>query len=214
MGGSAPYPGGVEDVELFAAWRAGDSDAGNALVERHFVGVFRFFSSKVPDAAEELTQKTFLACVESRDRLVPGSAFRAYLFGVARNQLMRHFERRGRSVQAEAMSRLSVADLAPSPSMAVAHGQRRAIVLDALRRLPVDHQIVIELVYWEQMPLRDVAGAIGVAAGTIKSRLHRARERLADEIAASLERGVSFDLEEVTRGLGLELAQAPGKPPP
>lgn len=166
------------DRELFAAWQDGDKRRGSELVERHFASVFRFFRSKVGEDAEELTQKTFLGCVESRDRYDESRSFRAYLFGIARKQLLRHFEGRGRGFPADALSRMSIADLAPSPSRLAASRQEAQRLLDAMQHIPVDAQVALELVYWEGMPLADVAAALGVATGTIKSRLHRARAQL------------------------------------
>jgi RNA polymerase sigma-70 factor (ECF subfamily) len=178
FGGYAAIVAGT-DLELLRAWREGAAIAGNELVERYFSSVFRFFRGKVPLHADELTQQTFLACVEAKERFRDGSSFRAYLFGIARNKLIQHFERRGRSVHASALSRVSIADLSPSPSRLLAQDEERTRILAALQELPVDHQIVIELVYWEHMPLREVADVLEVAQGTVKSRLARARASLA-----------------------------------
>ena len=49
------------DFELLEAWREGDQRAGKELFARHFDSIYRFFRSKVDDAAEDLTQQTFLA---------------------------------------------------------------------------------------------------------------------------------------------------------
>ena len=174
------------DLELLVAWRDGSSAAGDELVGRYFASVFRFFRRKVPMAADELTQQTFLACVEAKERFKEGNSFRSYLFGISRRKLVHHFERRGKSVKADAFSRLSIADLAPSPSRVAAQDEERARVLAALHNLPVDHQIAIELVYWEGMRLREVADVLDVPPGTIKSRLSRARASLAEVLGPQL----------------------------
>jgi RNA polymerase sigma-70 factor (ECF subfamily) len=192
------------DLDLWRAWREGAAVAGNELVERYFTSVFRFFRGKVPLHADELTQQTFLSCVEAKERIRDGYSFRAYLFGIARNKLLHHFERRGRSVRAGAFSRVSIADLSPSPSRVVAASEERARILEALQELPVDQQIVIELAYWERMPLREVAHVLDVAEGTVKSRLSRARTSLARVLAPSLAAD-AFDVGARTRQLAEDL---------
>jgi RNA polymerase sigma-70 factor (ECF subfamily) len=190
----------ASDVELLHAWRDGSAEAGDELVGRYFTGVFRFFRGKLPLHADELTQETFLACVEAKERFKDGYSFRSYLFGIGRNKLLQHFENRGRSVKAAAFSRLSIADLAPSPSRVAGQDEERARILAALQDLPVDHQIAIELVYWEGMRVREVAEVLGVPSGTVKSRLVRARASLAKVLAPQLAPD-EFDVAGGTRAL-------------
>ena len=83
------------DVELLQAWRAGDAAAGELLVGRYFLSVHRFFSAHVQGDVDDLTQRTFEACIQARDRMRDDAAFRGYLFGIARNQLARVFEAAG-----------------------------------------------------------------------------------------------------------------------
>ena len=104
------------DFELLDAWRAGDRDAGNELFLRHFESVCRFFRNKVRDGVEDLIQRTFLACVESRERFRKEATFRTYLFTVARNELFAHFRRGRKSPEPIDAMILSVNDLGPSPS--------------------------------------------------------------------------------------------------
>ncbi|MEM6997249.1 MAG: sigma factor, partial [Myxococcota bacterium] len=73
-----------DDLQLWRGWRDGDAASGNELVQRHFTSIFRFFRGKVPAHADELTQQTFLACIEAKDRFRDGNSFRSYLFGIAR----------------------------------------------------------------------------------------------------------------------------------
>lgn len=171
------------DFELVQAWQAGDGEAGDALVRRHFWGVFRFFRNKVDDAAEELAQRTFLACVEARDRVRAELSFRAYLFGIARNQLMLYLRRHHRAVHLFEPSEASVADVRGSRAdlRLVQHQQQRALLL-ALRQIPVDFQITVELHYWEELSVAEIAAVLDVPPGTVKSRLARARDKLREQL--------------------------------
>ncbi|MCA9650821.1 MAG: sigma-70 family RNA polymerase sigma factor [Myxococcales bacterium] len=173
----------VDDHELVRAWQAGDQQAGDALVRRHFWGVYRFFRNKVDDAAEDLTQRVFLACVEARERVRPELSLRAYLFGIARNQLMLYLRQHHRATRMFEPSETSVADLRGdrADDAMLEHQQQRAL-LAALRRIPVDFQIAVELFYWEELPVAEVAAVLEVAPGTIKSRLARARDKLREQL--------------------------------
>ena len=179
------------DYQLLRAWRAEDAAAGNALVRRHFASVYTFLRSKAPDHTDELVQRTFLACVEAVDRIDEHRSFRAYLFGIARRQLIYHFRRTRRESDRFDPMTESVGDADGSPSRAAAARQEQRLVLEALVRLPLDLQITLELHYWEGMTVTEIADVLEVPAGTVKSRLHRARELLRDGLAAQ---GASEDL--------------------
>ncbi len=172
---------GESDLELLERWRGGDTRAGNALFERHFESIYRFFLHKVADDATDLVQRTFLACTEARDRFRGASSFRTYLFAIARNELLVFFRKRRQDTDAGASS---VADLAPSPSTALVRRLEHRLLLEALRTIPLDLQIALELHYWEEMSATEIAEVLEVPVGTAKSRLRRAREALAEKITA------------------------------
>ncbi len=194
-----------DDLTLFRAWRTGDREAGNELGRRYFRGVYRFFRAKVPEAAEDLTQRAFLGCVEGREQIRQAS-FRAYLFGVARKQLLRYFEGRVERFEAGAASQRSIVDLQGSPSQVVAAREQHALLLEALQRIPVDFQIAVELFYWEGLSLAEIADALDVKVGTVKSRLSRAKGMLRVELAALGARD-DLDLEHESRLLKDSLTQ-------
>lgn len=172
------------DEALVEAWRSGDREAAGALMSRHFASVYRFFASKVAESAvEDLTQRVFLGCLEAKQRFRPerGPSFRAYLLGIARKQLLQYFDECTRDGR-----RFELANTPPeslrSPSRAVADGEGQKLLLQGLKRLPMDFQITIELFFWEELPIADIAKVLDVAPGTVKSRLHRAKRLLEEEI--------------------------------
>lgn len=165
-----------DDWELLAAWRAGDAEAGNDLVALHFQSVSRFFRGKLGDDVEDIIQQTFLACVEGRDRI--GTSFRSYLFGIATRRLFSHLRSKYRKGTEIDFSVRSLADLGTTPSEAVARNQRAQLLQAALRQLPLDAQLILELTYWEGLSGAEVAQALDIEAGTVRSRLSRARARL------------------------------------
>ncbi len=191
------------DVELLEAWRLGDRDAADALLERHFAPLCRFFRNKVDSGVDDLIQRTLLACVERRDRFPQGWCFRTFLFVVARDQLYMHYRalRRGLDV-----TQVSVADLSPSPSTIAARRQEHALVLQVLRELPLETQLLLELRFWEDMSGPELARVLDVPEGTIRSRLRLARQRLLRDLAAAaqaadLEISTEDDFEAWARGV-------------
>lgn len=176
------------DFDLLEAWRSGDKNAGNLLFDRYFESVHRFFRNKVTDGAEDLVQQTFLALVRSRDRFRGDSSFRTYLFAAARSKLYSYLDRRRREGERIDYGVTSCQDLGVSPSRIIAEGEEQRLLLHALRLLPVDLQIALELFYFEQMRGPDLARALGVPEGTVRSRIRRGRDLLRErleEIAGS-----------------------------
>ena len=170
------------DADLLEAWGAGDSHAGGRLFNRYFVAISRFFVNKVSDDPDDLVQETFMACLRGRERVRDKSSFRAYLFGVASNVLRMHFRKQRRHPDPEDLEELSAHDLAPGPStMAHAH-EEELLLLEALRRIPLRHQIVMELHYWEDMTTEEIGAVVDSPTGTVRSHLRRGRQLLEQEL--------------------------------
>jgi RNA polymerase sigma-70 factor (ECF subfamily) len=174
---------GRSDAELLDAWRAGDRDAGGELFERHFEALYRFFCNKVDDGVDDLIQQTLLACVQAKEGFRGASSFRTWLFTIARHELYEHW--RGRAKRAaEDIGEISVIDLGTSPSGLLARRREHQVLLAALRSIPLDLQVALELFYWEQLDGPELARALEIPEGTARSRLRRAREALTERIAA------------------------------
>lgn len=171
------------DDELFRAWQAGDRRAGEALFERHYDALDRFFLNKVGDRAGDLVQRTFVACIEAASRFRGDASFRTFMFAIARNQLLKHLRDHGRERERLDPAVTSICDLDPSPSVVAARREQERLLLAALRRLPIDEQIALELHYWEQLSATEIAAVLEIPVGTAKSRLRRARDRLEAALA-------------------------------
>ena len=170
------------DLELLCAWKDGDRDAGEALFERHFDAVFRFVSSKVSDNAEDFVQQAFLGCVEGRHRLRDGATFRTYLFTSARNIVYDHW--RGKTKKQLAFHETSMEALLPSPSSALAQREEERLLVRALRRIPLELQMALELYYVEGFKSREVAEILELPHGTLRTRLRRGLALVRDNVEA------------------------------
>ena len=180
-------PPAKSDLALLDAWRDGDQRAGNDLFNRHFDSICRFFANKAPNEVDDLIQRTFLACVESRDRYRGEASFRGYLFGVARNVLRRYYrDKRYHDARFDPLV-VSVHDLGPGPSLLIADKREQEILLAALRRLPMDHQITLELYYWENMSGSELAQVLDIPEGTVRGRIRRAKQLLEAALAEIAE---------------------------
>lgn len=199
-----------QDGDLLARWREGDKAAGNQLFKRHFESIRRFFRSKTTlREAEDLIQRTFLACVESASGYRGDGSFRAYLFVIARRQLIDFIHRKTRD-QARVEPDLTVrsmADLGISPSVAAAKLEEHEIIVEAMRRIPVDFQITLEMYYWEQLRGPELAEVLGISPATVRTRLHRAREAMRTALE-KLREGApgTTDVEASVTALGTHFA--------
>lgn len=169
----------ADDEELLGAWRAGDRTAGSELFSRHLPAVHRFLRGKTSAGVDDLVQRTFLRCVESREDVREAASFRAWLIAIARNELYAQLRRAG---HAEDVGTSMLVDLDPSPSHVVAAQHDRDQIVRALRSIPLDLQIALELHYWEGWSAREVATVLDVPHGTIKTRIRRARELLRESL--------------------------------
>lgn len=149
-------------------------------------------------------QQTFLSCLASSSEFRGEASFRTYLFTIARNKLHDHLRGFARREQPIDFAEVSLADLGTSPSRALVRNEDEALVQAALARLPLDLQVAIELVYFEEMSAPEVAAVLGIPEGTVRSRIRRALESLRAAVAGGETAAQSFrHLETVTvRRLG------------
>ena len=107
---------------------------------------YRFFAGKLDDQVEDLVQQTFLVCLEKRGGYRGEGSFRAYLLGIARFRLLNYLrDRKPRDAPLSAIAERSLFELGDSPSRMVARQDEQRVLLAALRRLPRDLQIALEL---------------------------------------------------------------------
>jgi RNA polymerase sigma-70 factor (ECF subfamily) len=180
----------VDDIELLRRWRDGDGAAGNQLFERCFAPIYRFFVNKTRSLTdtEELTQNTFVALMSARDGFLGNSSFLTYALGVA-NNVLRHYYR-GLARQAALIDPLetSLVALGAGARSQLECAETQALLLAALREIPVELQIVLELYYVESLDPAAIGDALGINPNTVRSRIQRGRDQLReklDELAAN-----------------------------
>ena len=167
----------LDDGELLLKWKRGEAGAGDLLVQRHFESVRRFFVNKAGHSADDLIQQTFIRCVEGRERFEGRSSFRTFILGIARYVLYEYLRQKARSEVID-FGVTSVQAIDPSPSQLIAGDQAKQAVAIALRGIPIDQQLAIELYYWENLSVEELAQILDIPTGTVKSRLYYARRAL------------------------------------
>jgi RNA polymerase sigma-70 factor (ECF subfamily) len=172
-----------QDWELLERWQAGDRDAGLTLFRRYYPEIERFFMNKVAVGVGDLAQETFIGCIESRDKIRDAGKFRSYLFSIAYNVLRTRFRQQSRRPEHVGMEEVTAFDHAPGPSSITVQLEEQRLLLEALRHVPMADQVLLELFYWEELSIRDIAPIIDCPVNTVKGRLQRARKRLKDKLS-------------------------------
>ncbi|MCA9705205.1 MAG: sigma-70 family RNA polymerase sigma factor [Myxococcales bacterium] len=167
----------MDDAQLLQAWRSGDRRAGEELFERYYPVVERFFRNKAAEP-DELIQRTFLACTEAHHRFRGDSKFRTFLLGIATMVLRTYYRQMQRARGVETFQTTSMRDLGQTPSRVIAEQQQERLLLEALRRLPLELQLVLELRYWDDLKHEELAQILDLPRTTVNSRLRRARQLL------------------------------------
>lgn len=196
------------DGELVEAWGQGDPAAARELVDRHYTSVLRFFDLRVGPAAEDLTQRTFLSCVEHRTRLRNSDSFRPFLFAIARGLLFNHL--RSRTVESNVFETGDIdtaADPAATASRIVAQCQEQVLLLRAMQALDADVQTLLVLFYWEGLKVAELSEVFGAGVSTITTRLARARKALQETIGGLP--AVSASRESLLRDLEAWIQSVP-----
>ncbi len=174
------------EADLVARARRGDQAAYGDLVATHQEMAFRVAFLVLGDAAEaqDAAQEAFVKAYRAIDRFREGSAFRPWLLRIvsnaARNRRRAAGRRRGLQLRAEAATPRDAT--VPSAEATVLRDERRRTLLAAINALSPDDRLVIGARYFLDLPEAEIAVLAGVAPGTVKSRLSRARARLAQAL--------------------------------
>lgn len=167
-------------TKLLLSWRSGSRDAGDRLLHRYVPELEGFFGKRAGRNADELVQRTLLACTQSVARFEGRSTFRTYLFGIARNQYLMYR-------RAEAYSGAEPVTLSTlpeeSPSQLVAIRQEQVLLVMALQRVEPQFALVLRKFYWDERSLEEISEELAIPIGTVKSRLSRGRGSLKAELA-------------------------------
>jgi RNA polymerase sigma-70 factor, ECF subfamily len=172
----------TEDAVLVERSRNGDQDAYAELVTRYQAIAARtaYVITGTAADAEDVAQDAFVKAYYALDRFRAGAPFRPWLLRIVANEAINRRKAAGRrpTVGLSVVEDRASGDTALSPEASALAHERREVVLEALRRMREEDRLVIAYRYFFDLSEVEMADALGVARGTVKSRLSRAIARL------------------------------------
>jgi RNA polymerase sigma-70 factor, ECF subfamily len=173
------------DVTLIRSIAAGDKHAMQILLGRHNVRVFRFVLRLVGDksAAEDLVSEVFLHVWRQAGRFQGRSQVATWLLAIARNKALSALRCRTTEELNEDAS-AAIEDPQDNPEVTLQSRQKTVILLNCLTQLSPGHREVIDLVYYHDKSIDEVAEITSVPQNTVKTRMFYARKRIAELMAA------------------------------
>lgn len=168
--------------------RATPDEACLEAFQRELDYIFRTLRRLGTSASEveDLAQELFLVLRRSWSDYDPARPLRPYLFGVAFRIASAHRRKRGREVALEVVE---VGDSGPGPDDALATKQARVLVLAALEQIPLPRRAVLVMHDLDDVPVEEVAAALGIPRFTVYSRLRKARRELGSAVRRLTQAG-------------------------
>ena len=179
-----PAPKAVSDEALLGLIAAGDKNAMRILFARHSARVFRFLLRIVGNAAaaEDLSSETFVEVWRQAGRFEARSKASTWLLGIARHKALSSLRQR-RVDQLDETAFALVPDPADGPEEDVQRQSGAAVLRECLRQLPPAQRELLDLIYYHEQSVADIARLLGVPENTVKTRAFYARKRLAELMA-------------------------------
>jgi RNA polymerase sigma-70 factor (ECF subfamily) len=173
------------DVALVRSIAAGDKHAMQILFARHNVRVFRFVLRLIEDksAAEDLVSEVFLDVWRQAGRFQGRSQVTTWLLAIARNKALSALRDRS-TEELDEDAAATIEDPEDSPEATLQNRQKSEIVLKCLTQLSPTDREVIDLVYYHEKSIDEVAEIVGVPQNTVTTRMLCARKRIAELMSA------------------------------
>lgn len=173
------------DETLVRSIAKGDHDAMRLLFVRHNVRVFRFLLRIVGHhaAAEDLLNEVFLVIWQGAERFEGRSQVVTWMLSIARFKALSMLRRRSCDALDDDTA-AAIEDPSADPEAAVQSSERSALLKACINELSAPHRQVVDLVYYHEQSVEDVARIIGIPQNTVKTRMFHARKRIAEMMAA------------------------------
>ena len=178
----------LDDRQLVARAQGGDPEAFSQLVERHQTMVSRLALGKTgsPQDAEEVTQTAFLKAWQGLRTFQGKAAFSTWLYRLTANAAVDLLRRRREpALSLDDPDLPPIPDQAPSPEELSMAAERRRLLWQAIDQLPESHRLPLVLRELEGLSYREIARALDLEEGTVKSRLARGRLMLRQQLLES-----------------------------
>jgi RNA polymerase sigma-70 factor (ECF subfamily) len=171
----------TSDEVLIARIAGGDRLAMQVLFARHQVRVYRFVLRLVRNeaTAEDLISEVFLDVWRQAGKFEGRSAVSTWMLGIARFKALSVLRKRPEEELDEETAE-QIEDQTDDPEVALAKKDKAAVLRQALSKLSAEHREVVDLVYYHEKSVEEVAGIVGIPEATVKTRMFYARKKLSE----------------------------------
>jgi RNA polymerase sigma-70 factor, ECF subfamily len=171
----------TSDEVLIGRIAHGDRLAMQVLYARHHVRVYRFVLRLVRNeaTAEDLISDVFLDVWRQAAKFEGRSAVSTWMLSIARFKALSVLRRRPEEELDEETAD-AIADQADDPEVALAKKDKGAVLRQCLTKLSAEHREIVDLVYYHEKSVEEVAGIVGIPEGTVKTRIFYARKKLSE----------------------------------
>jgi RNA polymerase sigma-70 factor (ECF subfamily) len=180
-----------EDPLLIQRIARGDQLAMQVLFARHRVKVFRFILryQRNEASAEDILAEVFLDVWRQAGRFEGRSSVSTWLLSIARFKALSQVRQRADAPLDDEYA-AGLVDEADDPEVEIAKRDKSAALRACLGKLSVEHREIVDLVYYHEKSVEEVAQIVGVPAATVKTRLFYARQKLSEILKrAGVDRG-------------------------
>jgi RNA polymerase sigma-70 factor, ECF subfamily len=177
---------GRSDEALIGAIAAGDRRAMQALYARHNVRIYRFVLRLTNDSslAEDLVSEVFLDVWRGAEGFKAKSQVSTWMLAIARHKALSALRRRS-DQQLDEDAAMAIVDPANDAETTVDQRERSALVRQCLSQLATQHREVLDLVYYHEKSVDEVAAIVGAPVNTVKTRMFYARKRMQTMLEAA-----------------------------
>jgi RNA polymerase sigma-70 factor, ECF subfamily len=175
----------TSDETLVALIAGRDKRALQQLYARHHVRIYRFALRFLNDeaAAEDTVSEVFIDVWRQAERFEGRSQVTTWLLAIARNKALSMLRRRSNEELDDEVAEF-IEDPSDNPEVAMLKSQRASVLQDCLTQLSPAHREIVDLVYYHEKSVEEVAEIISVPANTVKTRMFYARKRIGELMAA------------------------------
>lgn len=183
---------GDDDQHQLEKVATGDRQAIGILYQRHHKRVFHFVRRFVSDAAtaEDITNDVFIEVWQKASAYEGRSKVSSWLLGVARYKALSELRKKKPSAVKSDEILETIEDQADDPEMASQKRDKGAAIKRCMKVLSRDHRVILELIYYHEKSIEEVAEILDIPKNTVKTRTFHARKQLSAEMTAQgLDRG-------------------------
>lgn len=192
----------MEEKDLICRAARGDAEAFRQLVEAYQTPAYRLAARMCgPDSAEDVTQEAFLAAWRALPEFRGDCRFSTWLYRLVSNAAIDCLRREKKHRDTGDVDDLELPDGGPSLQEQAERSDTRDAVRRALDRLSLEHRQVLLLRFMQELDYGEIARALDISEGTVKSRINRAKSKLREVLAAGnfFDAGLVLPTEETER---------------